>query len=386
MNPHSEHNPRLEGGVSERIKMEILSTRIEESPAGTPGFFKRRYRIIMTFLGLGLIVWIAAGHPPTAISQTEMPDPRNSVQALALDPDGTLFMGTFGNGIYKSRDGGLHWEAISEGLGDPYIMTLLIRPSPEKKPGVSKTIMFAGTARLGVFRSRDAGLHWEHVNAGLANTQVSALLYDSRNKLYAATGDGVFRSEDHGDHWTAHNTGLSDVLVRSLIIDREGTLYAGTGGKGLYKRKLSQENWERLSRGFEGDRGLLENFIRVLTLGADGTVYAGTFDGGIYTSRDGGKSWNDLNQGLVNQSIRAILIGKDGVLYLGTGRGVFARSPKDTRWNSINGALEDLNIQSMVIDGEGHIYAGTARHLYKGSAKGDWAPLTEELFHSKKGM
>jgi ligand-binding sensor domain-containing protein len=130
----------------------------------------------------------------------------------------------------------------------------------------------------------------------------------------------------------------------------------------------------------------VENFIRVLTIGADGTVYAGTFDGGIYTTRDGGKSWNDLNQGLINQSIRAILIGKDGVLYLGTGRGIFARAPKDARWNSINGALEDLNVQSMVIDGEGHIYAGTAKHLYKGSAKGDWAPLTEELFHSKKGM
>ncbi|MBI3596395.1 MAG: hypothetical protein HY203_04495 [Nitrospirae bacterium] len=345
-----------------------------------------RYRFLMIFIMLGLVVLIAVGISPNANSQMQMPDPRNSVQALALDTNGTLFMGTFGNGIFKSRDGGLHWEAISEGLGDPYIMTLLIKPSREKTPGASKSIIFAGTARFGVFRSRDEGLHWEHVNTGLANTQVSALLYDSRSRLYAATGDGVFRSEDHGDHWTAHNTGLNDVLVRSLIIDREGSLYAGTGGKGLYKRKSSQPNWEQLTRGFEGDRGLRENFIRVLTLGENGTVYAGTFDGGIYTTRDGGKNWNDLNQGLVNQSIRAILVGKDGILYLGTGRGVFTRSPKDTRWSSINGALEDLNIQSMAIDGEGHIYAGTAQHLYKGSTQGDWAPLTEQLFGAKKGM
>jgi len=372
LNPHSE-----------RIKIKILSTRIEEPPAGSPRFFKRRYRWLTMSI---LWVLIALCISPSVKGQTPMPDPRHSVQALALGPDGTLFMGTFGNGIFKSRDGGLHWEAISEGLSDPYIMTLLIRPSPDKKPGASKSVIFAGTARFGVFRSRDEGLHWEHVNTGLANTQVSALLYDSKNKLYAATGDGVFRSDDHGDHWTPHNTGLSDVLVRSLIIDRDGSLYAGTGGKGLYKRKSSQGNWERLSRGFEGERGLIENFIRVLTLGADGTVYAGTFDGGVYTSRDGGKSWNDLNQGLVNQSIRAILIGKDGMLYLGTGRGIFARSPKDIRWNSINGELEDLNVQSMVIDEEGHLYAGTAQHLYKGSSKGDWTPLTEQLFGSKGGM
>lgn len=330
---------------------------------------------------------ITAGLPAATNGQMGFTmDPRNSVQALALGPNGTVFMGTFGNGIFKSEDGGGHWEAISEGLGDPYIMTLLIKPVHGKKSGKSNTIIFAGTARFGVYRSRDEGLHWEKVNTGLTNTQVSALLYDKKNKLYAATGKGVFRSDDHGDHWTAHNTGLSDVLVRSLIIDREGSLYAGTGGKGLYKRKARQPSWERLSRGFEGDQGLLENFIRVLRLGRDGTVYAGTFDGGVFTSRDGGKSWNDLNQGLINQSIRAILEGKDGMLYLGTGRGIFARSPKDTRWSSINGVLEDLNVQSMVIDDQGHIYAGTAQHLYKGSSKGDWIRLTDELFGTKEGM
>jgi ligand-binding sensor domain-containing protein len=326
------------------------------------------------------------GALPNAHGQMKPPDPRNSVQALALGPDGTIYMGTFGSGIYKSRDSGLHWEAISEGLGDPYIMTLLVRPASGKPSGGAGSMIFAGTARFGVFRSRDEGLHWEKVNQGLINTQVVALRYDAKNNLYAATGQGVFRSRDHGDHWTPHNTGLDDVLVRSLIIDRKGSMYAGTGGKGLYKREAGQPGWERLTRGFEAERGLRENFIRVLTLGADGTVYAGTFDGGVYTSRDGGKNWNDLNQGLINQSIRAILVGEDGQLFLGTGKGIFTRSPKDTRWSSINGSLEDLNIQSMVIDRQGNIYAGTAQHLYKGSAKGDWVPLTRALFNLREGM
>ncbi|HEY4484994.1 MAG TPA: hypothetical protein VI702_01535, partial [Nitrospiria bacterium] len=254
--------------------------------------FQMRYRFMMV---LGLIVWAGARLLSNAQGPHEMPDPRHSVQALALGADGTLFMGTFGDGIYKSRDGGLKWETISEGLGDPYIMTLLVQPSGGKTPGASPGMVFAGTARLGVFRSPDGGGHWEKVNTGLVNTQVSAMLFDPQGRLYAATGKGVFQSEDRGDHWTAHNTGLDDELVRSLIIDRDGALYAGTGGKGLFKLAAGQKRWERVTRGFEGERGLRENFIRVLTLGADGAVYAGTFDGGVYASRDNGKNWNNLN-------------------------------------------------------------------------------------------
>ena len=335
---------------------------------------------------LGGVLLIAAWWVGEAVGQRDMPDPRNSVQALALDPSGRLYLGTFGSGIYRSRDGGPKWEKVSEGLGDLYVTTLLIKPARSRESGGPKTTIFAGGARFGVSRSRDEGLHWEKANTGLIDTEILTLLADSQGMLYAGTGHGVYRSADDGGHWTAYNTGQEDVLVRSLIMDREGVLYAGTGGKGLYKRKPGEPGWKQMTRGFEGERGLRENFIRVLTLGSDGTVYAGTFDGGIYTSRDGGRNWNDLNQGLINQSIRAILQDKAGVLYLGTGKGIFMRSSKDTRWSSINGALEDLNIQSMVMDGEGRIYAGTAIGLYKGSAKGDWVSLTKSLFGAREGM
>ena len=218
------------------------------------------------------------------------------------------------------------------------------------------------------------------------NTEILALLFDSQETLYAATGRGVFRSTDYGDHWTDYRTGLDKILIRSLIIDRKGTLFAGTGGRGLYQRRAGDKEWTRLTRGFEAERGILENFIRVLTLGGDGTIYAGTMDGGVYVSRDEGKSWRSLNQGLLNQSIRALHVDRDGVLYLGTGSGVFIRFPRDPQWRSINGVRNDLNIQSMVVDPQGQVYAGTSTGLYRGSASGNWALLTRQLFDEKKGL
>ncbi len=339
-------------------------------------------------LGLMVSVFMAAAWiwAADAVGQMDLPDPRNSVQALAVDSGGQIYMGTFGKGIFKSRDGGSGWEEISNGLKDPYIMTIMIRAAHEGGPGPSGEMIFAGGARFGVFRSTDQGRHWVQLNDGLKSTEIAALVFDAQDRLYAATGNGVFRSEDFGEHWTAYNTGLDNVLVRSLIIHREGMLFAGTGGRGIFTRGPGDAQWEQISRGFEKDRGLRENFIRVLTLGGSGSIYAGTMDGGIFLSRDKGRSWNDLSQGLINMSIRAILLDRKGVLYLGTGRGIFIRGPADSRWIPINGDLEDLNIQSMAMDSQGQIYAGTAQNLYKGSTKGDWIPVTTRLFGgSRKG-
>ena len=339
-------------------------------------------RPILRIIGvLFLFLGTAGLSIPEARGQMDMPDPRNSVQALAVDPGGSVYMGTFGNGIFRTRDGGATWESITGNLGDLYIMTLLVAPAPPGGKGART--LFAGGARWGVFRSRDEGGHWEKVNEGLKDTEISVLLRDAKGRLYAATGKGVFVSDDDGAHWRAKNTGLSDVLVRSLAIGRDGTLFAGTAGKGFYRLNSGQSKWEQLTRGFEKERGLRENFIRVLTLAPDGALYAGTFDGGVFSSRDGGRTWNDLNQGLVNQSIRAILAGKNGVLFVGTGRGIFMRGPKDGKWGAIHGELEDLNIQSMVMDDDGDLYAGTSAHLYKGSATGDWHTLTGKLFGGK---
>ena len=45
----------------------------------------------------------------------------------------------------------------------------------------------------GVFRSGDCGRIWEPLAAGLANSDVYALAFDSTGRfLYAGTGDGVF--------------------------------------------------------------------------------------------------------------------------------------------------------------------------------------------------
>jgi ligand-binding sensor domain-containing protein len=294
-------------------------------------------------------------------------DTKNSVRALALGPEGGLYIGTFGNGIFYSPDQGVHWEKMSQGLGDPFILTIVA--------GTGKDI-FACTVRKGIFRTTDGGRHWEAVNAGLGNVEVPVLLARG-STLYAGTGKGVYRSTNRGQQWEAYNTGIERILVRSMIMDPNGVLFAGTAGRGLYQRVPKSHSWEQLARGFGGaKRRILENFIRILTLGPDGTIYAGTFDGGVYISRDGGKQWDPFSNGLKNQSIRALIVRRDKTVYVGTGKGIFVRKPSDDQWRSISQDLKDDVIQSMVVDESGQIYAGTTLGLYKGTVDGGWTEIT----------
>lgn len=323
-------------------------------------------RIVFVFVLLILGNWMYSFAQSPSHPQSPFRGFKNSVRALALGSSGQIYLGTFGNGIYRSEDGGIRWQKISKGLTDPYVLTLVSGPGDE---------LYAGTARKGVYRSKNQGLQWEAVSAGLKSTEVPTLLIQG-NTIYVGTGEGVFRSLNHGDQWEPYTKGMEKILVRTLILDRRGFLFAGTEGKGLYMRRPDSSSWTQLTRGFGGDMGILDNFIRTLTIHSDGTLYAGTFDGGVYISKDQGLHWTWWSNGLSNQSIRAVVIGPRGNIFAGTGRGVFVRTPSDSEWRLISSDLEDSSVQAMVIDGSGHLYAGTTENLYKGNVKGEWTVIT----------
>lgn len=318
-------------------------------------------------------------------AQFSIPDPTKSVQAVALGGDGTLYMGTFGKGVFKSRDQGKNWEWISEDLKEKFLYSILVIPAPKGRFKGAEEIIFAGGARFGIFRSADGGKTWKQINSGLKNREVLKIVSASRGRLYAATGQGVYQSDDYGDTWVLTRSGLEDILVRALAVAPDGTLFAGTGGQGLFKLGPGHKRWTQLTRGIPGADGLLENFIRVLTLGPDGVLFAGTFDGGIYGSWDSGITWKNLTLDLKNHSIRAIVLGEAGDLIIATGWGVFTRSVQDFQWRSFNGNLEDLNFQTMIMDKKGFIYAGTGTGLYRGSLSGNWVSLTTRLYSTKEG-
>src|SRR6516162_5221936 len=172
-----------------------------------------------------------------------------------------------GNGIYKSIDAGRTWSHM--GLDETgRIGRIVVHPT-------NPNIVFAcALGRLtgpqderGVFRTTDGGEHWERVLFVDRNTGCSGLSIDAKNpqKLFAGTwqvemhtyaelsggaGSGVYMSRDGGSTWNRVSNGLpkspvgkTDVAVAPSNSDRVYALIQTADQGSMWRSDDGGTNW-----------------------------------------------------------------------------------------------------------------------------------------------
>jgi len=160
---------------------------------------------------------LAPGNPDVVYVGTGESNVRNSV--------------SFGNGVYRTTDGGQTWRHL--GLEKTrHISRVLVHPRDPDTVWVGALgNIYAPSEERGVFRSRDGGVTWQKVLYLDEHHGVSDMDVDPANPkvLYAAlwrferkpwthrSGSregGVWRSVDGGDTWQQLTRGLPDLLGR----------------------------------------------------------------------------------------------------------------------------------------------------------------------------
>jgi photosystem II stability/assembly factor-like uncharacterized protein len=242
------------------------------------------------------------------------------------------YVGAASGGIFKTIDGGVHWEPVFDDQPVSSIGALAIAPS-------DPNVIWAGTGEAwirshisvgqGIYKSIDAGKTWTLM--GLEKTgRIGRIVIDPRNAdvvLVAALGHsygpqqerGVFRTTDGGKTWertlfTDENSGCSDLAMDP---NNSRILFAGMWpfeihtwgresggpGSGLFKSTDGGVTWKKLT-----GHGLPTRTTGKVTLAiarsnsnrvyalietGDGVPYKGqeTDRGKLWRSDDGGENW-----------------------------------------------------------------------------------------------
>jgi photosystem II stability/assembly factor-like uncharacterized protein len=251
------------------------------------------------------------------------------------------YAGAASGGIFKTTDGGIHWEAIFDGQPVSSIGSLAVAAS-------DSNVVWAGTGEAwirshisvgaGIYKSTDAGKSWKLM--GLEKTgRIGHIAIDPKNPdvvLACALGHaygpqqerGVFRTTDGGKNWervlfTDENSGCSDLAMDPnnprvvfagmwpLEIHTWGR-ESGGPGSGLFMSRDGGATWRKLTgHGLPtrttGKFALAiapsnSNRIYALIETGDGVPYKGqeTDRGKLWRSDDGGENWRlvSYNRGL----------------------------------------------------------------------------------------
>jgi len=246
------------------------------------------------------------------------------VADIAVDPRNrsVWYLAVGSGGLWKTTNRGINWEPIFDQGGSYSLGCVTI---DTRNPDV----IWLGTGENssnrsvgygdGVYKSTDGGQSWKHM--GLSDSQhIGRILVDPRDSdvvfvaaegpLWCEGGDrGLFKTTDGGRTWKAvlqisDDTGVTDIafdprnpdVLYAAAYQRRrhvGLLIGGGPESGIYKTSDGGRTWKKLSNGLPAvDIGRIA--LAVSPQNPDivyALVYAAGEEGGFFRSADRGETW-----------------------------------------------------------------------------------------------
>jgi photosystem II stability/assembly factor-like uncharacterized protein len=252
------------------------------------------------------------------------------VVAVAADPVNPLvfYFGSTGGGVWKTTDGGLIWQNVSDGyFKRASVGAIAVAPSDPNViyVGMGETSIRGNVSHGdGVYKSTDGGKTWIHL--GLEDTRhIAKVRIHPQNPdlvYVAALGHahgpnaerGVYRSKDGGKTWEQILFRSDDAGVSDLALDPHNprilyacfwqarrlphTLISGGEGSGIFKSIDGGDTWSEITRKQGLPKGLLGKIGIVVSPAKEGRVWAivEAEDGAVFRSDDGGETWQRLSE------------------------------------------------------------------------------------------
>lgn len=283
-----------------------------------------------------------------------------------------VLAGTYGGGLFRSRDEGRTWVRVEAGMTAPAARTIM--PDPLQPGGI-----LCGTEPARLFRSHDEGLTWMELS-GIRDLPVHRewfLPYSPRagavrnvwapgdGRLLAAVEvGGLLESADGGTTWSVAPVGPNDDVHQvSGHPQRPELVWTSLGYAALRSRRRGGEapplggvgrsrdggrTWEVLHTEYTRSTVVPRARPDLVLAGPAPAVGRG---GRIEVSRDQGDSWEPAGSGLptpMPDMVELFAQAPDGSIYAVCSGGRLLRSEPDPwRWHSALPASLPENVVSV---------------------------------------
>jgi ligand-binding sensor domain-containing protein len=230
------------------------------------------------------------------------------VRTIAEGPDGAIWVGTWGSGIVRVKDGQTTTYGRAEGLEE-----LLVSKLVWSKDGT----LWVGT-RGGLLRFRDG----RFTRVALPNGDVKTLAEDRDHNLWIGTAGGLVRLRGSEVSVWRKADGMVDDQILALHEDDEGGLWIG--GRGSLAR-IRDTNFKV----YTTNEGLLADTVLQAAPARGGGVWVTTYGGGLSLLKDGRVTTYDTHKGLPNDYVGALHVSADGTVWMGVGSNELVRLHDD---------------------------------------------------------
>ncbi len=178
------------------------------------------------------------------LSQSSAPERcGQAIAALQESPisQGLVYAGTAKGALWRSKDDGATWTEISGTLPAKYIKSIAASRFKTSRVYVTLSGIKEDNFVPMVYCTEDEGVTWTSIVSNLPDAPVNVILEDPVHEdvLYCGTFNGVFVSVDRGLSWQVLGSAMPHCFVADMTIQaREKDLIAVTHGRGIFKLDL----------------------------------------------------------------------------------------------------------------------------------------------------
>jgi len=269
------------------------------------------------------------------------------INALVLEPGGTILLGTEEEGVMRSTDRGRTWTASNDGFRERFVTRIAF----DRARDLVFAAVFGARPGGGMYVAPGVRGPWTRIGEGLEGRQVLSLAL-AGGMICAGTDEGIFVRDGRARHWSPARIRLAGHDVRPRVVEMVtlpgGRLLAGTSA-GLVHSADNGRTWTQSALRDAGE-------VTALTVSPDDPkqVVVATRTG-FFSTEDGGVTWRHPPARSVRLTPHALAFvpGSEGGLLAATTSGLYRSRDFGATWQAVGGGVPHSDLNGLVVGAGG---------------------------------